>query len=138
MHAFRLTSLIALAIALAGCDAGFKGVAFQPSESGELRPLDTDLPATTAKARPVTVKWAANPEQAVNAPGGGYKVAWNKRGVTATATKTVAYQAGAQAPTSVTLTLEPGTYEIQVVAYSALNAGSAPSSKMTVTVPEAQ
>ena len=139
MRASRFTALIFSALALTACDAGFKGVALQSSVDEQVLPLhDGTLIQPGSKARTVTVKWAANPEQAVNAQGGGYKILWNKKGAAMVSTKQVAFQSGAQAPTTATLTLDPGIYEVQVVAYSSLNTGSAPSAKMTVTVPEAQ
>ncbi len=96
--------------------------------------------------RNVQVSWAANREKAVNSPGGGYRVYYSTTPGFDVATASVVdvpYVAGPTAPTSATIPgLSPGTYYLEVVAYSALNppggsggSTSAPSAEISVTVP---
>jgi hypothetical protein len=84
----------------------------------------------------VTISWAQNRETGVNKAGGGYLIDIN----TQTPIE-VPYVSGSAAPTSYTLTLQPGSYTITVVAYAALDAQggttrtpSKPSSSFPLTV----
>jgi hypothetical protein len=65
----------------------------------------------------VTISWAQNRETGVNKAGGGYLV-----GINTQTPIEVPYVSGSAAPTSYTLTLQPGSYTITVVAYAALDA----------------
>jgi hypothetical protein len=86
--------------------------------------------------RSVTISWAQNRETGVNKAGGGYRI-----GINTQTPIEVPYVSGPAAPTSHTLTLQPGTYTVTVVAYAALDAQggttgslSAPSTPYTLTV----
>ena len=87
----------------------------------------------------IQVSWNASLATAVNRPGGGYKVYYSTNsgfnpgdgGVTEI---DVPYSSGVLAPTSVVISVSPGTYYIRIVAYSALNApGTSGGSTSTVT-----
>lgn len=95
----------------------------------------------------ILVSWDGNPETAVNRSGGGYKVYYSSNsgfnlddgGVTEI---DVPYSSGVSAPTSVPISLSPGTYYIRIAAYSTLNApgsvggsASAASPQVTLTAP---
>jgi hypothetical protein len=84
----------------------------------------------------VTISWTQNRETGVNKAGGGYRI-----GINTQAPVDVPYVSGPTAPTSTTLTLQPGSYTVTVVAYAALDAQggatgsvSAPSTPFTLTV----
>jgi hypothetical protein len=87
----------------------------------------------------VVVSWTANHEAAVNRSGGGYRLYYSTAPGFALDSATLVdlpYAAGPTAPTSTTLTLDPGVYYFKVVAYSSLNTtGSAPSAEVQVVVP---
>jgi hypothetical protein len=87
----------------------------------------------------IQVSWNASLATAVNRSGGGYKVYYSTNsgfnpgdgGVTEI---DVPYSSGVLAPTSVVISVSPGTYYIRIVAYSALNApGTLGGSTSTVT-----
>jgi titin len=87
----------------------------------------------------IQVSWNASLATAVNRPGGGYKVYYSTNsgfnpgdgGVTEI---DVPYSSGVLAPTSVVISVSPGTYYIRIVAYSALNTpGTSGGSTSTVT-----
>ena len=85
----------------------------------------------------VTIAWDPNRESGVNRAGGGYQVA-----ISGQPTRDVPYTSGPTAPTSITVSLQPGSYTVTVRAYAALdpqggNAGnlSAPSQVLTVRFP---
>ncbi len=86
----------------------------------------------------ISINWAANREAAVNTTGGGYRVYYTQNSsLTSSApAKDVPFSSGTTAPTTTTLSgLVSGTYNIYVVAYSAMkSAGSAASPAATVTV----
>ena len=97
---------------------------------------DDPIPATNPS---IQVSWNASLAIAVNRPGGGYKVYYSTNsgfnpgdgGVTEI---DVPYSSGVLAPTSVVISVSPGTYYIRIVAYSALNApGTSGGSTSTVT-----
>jgi hypothetical protein len=86
--------------------------------------------------RSVTISWTQNRETGVNKAGGGYRI-----GINTQTPIEVPYVSGSAAPTSYTLTLQPGSYTISVVAYAALDTQggatgslSAPSTPYTLTV----
>jgi hypothetical protein len=90
-------------------------------------------------ARSVALAWEANRESGVNAKGGGYRVS-----ISGQPTVDVPYTSGSAAPTSTTVSLQPGSYTVTVLAYAALDAQggvtgsgsvSAPSQSITVNVP---
>jgi len=64
----------------------------------------------------VTIAWDANRESGVNRMGGGYQVMISGR-----PSIDVPYVSGPAAPTSITVSLEPGRYSVTVRAYAALN-----------------
>ncbi len=85
----------------------------------------------------VTLSWAANRESGVNSDGGGYRVLISGRPEIV-----VPYTSGSDAPTSVTVPLQTGTYTVTVRAFAALDPQggtggslSAPSAPITVHVP---
>jgi len=85
----------------------------------------------------VTIAWDANRESGVNRVGGGYQVM-----ISGQPFIDVPYVSGPAAPTSITLSLEPGRYSVTVRAYAALdspggNTGSlsAESQVLTLDVP---
>jgi hypothetical protein len=65
--------------------------------------------------RSVTISWTQNRETGVNKAGGGYRI-----GINTQTPIEVPYVSGSAAPTSYTLTLQPGSFTITVVAYAAL------------------
>jgi fibronectin type 3 domain-containing protein len=71
-------------------------------------------------SRPVTVKWTANREKAVNRTGGGYKVEYSTASdFSGASVVDVPYVSGVSAPVSATVNVTaPGTYRIRVRAYS--------------------
>ncbi len=90
-------------------------------------------------ARSVALTWDANRESGVNRAGGGYQVA-----ISGQTTVDVPWTSGSTAPTSVTVSLQPGSYTVTVSAYAALDSQggvtgsgsvSAPSQSLTVNVP---
>ena len=89
----------------------------------------------------VLVSWDENPETAVNRSGGGYKVYYSSNsgfnpgdgGVTEI---DVPYISGPSAPTSVLLSLSPGTYYIRMAAYSALNAPGESGGSISAATPQ--
>jgi len=89
----------------------------------------------------VTVSWDPNPEAAVNAAGGGYRVHYAETSglpLAQTQVFTVQYDpATNRTPATVDLALAAGTWYVRVVAFSdPLNlAGSVPSSELAVRVP---
>jgi hypothetical protein len=97
--------------------------------------------------RSVQIAWIANPEAAVNRPGGGYQVYYSTADGFSITDPTanvvdVPYSSGTHSPTSTTLQLFSGRNYVRVVAYSSLNrpgssggSRSAPSAQLTVLVP---
>jgi hypothetical protein len=89
----------------------------------------------------ILVSWDGNPETAVNRSGGGYKVyyssnsGFNPSGVGVTEID-VPYSSGVSAPTSVFISLSPGTYYIRIAAYSALNAPSTSGGSISIATPQ--
>ena len=65
---------------------------------------------------PVTISWTPNREITVNRPGGGYELTLDGQPA-----MDVPYVSGPSAPTSVTLSLLPGTHIVQVRAYAAFD-----------------
>jgi hypothetical protein len=93
-------------------------------------------PAAIA-TRDVVLSWAPNRESGVNSTGGGYQVSIGGQPAI-----NVPYTSGPTAPTSITVSLQAGTYTVTVKAYAALDAQggsggtlSAPSAPITVNVP---
>ena len=98
----------------------------------------------------IQIVWSPNRETAVNSAGGGYNVYYSQTQgfniVDALGVVNVPYSSGTLAPTSASIAdLTPGVYYLKVVAYSALvppgqstGAVSAPSSEVSVTLPQAQ
>lgn len=85
----------------------------------------------------VTISWSANREAAVNRTGGGYRV-----NISGKAPVEVPYTSGSLAPTSATTTLFTGTYDVYVVAYSAIDplgtgssGSTSPVTKIVVVIP---
>jgi hypothetical protein len=91
----------------------------------------------SGSARVVVLSWAANREQGVNSSRGGYQVTISGRPPI-----DVPYVSGPEAPTTVTATLPPGKYAVNVRAFAALDAQggsgttfSAASQSIVVLVP---
>ena len=91
-------------------------------------------------SKTVTISWNANLESAVNSTSGGYKIYYSTVSGFAISSATsvdVPYVSGSYAPTSVDISLEPGTYYFKIIAYSAINTdGSEPSDQIALTVSE--
>ena len=94
----------------------------------------SDSPSPSGRS--VTISWTANRETGVNKAGGGYLI-----GINTQTPIEVPYVSGSAAPVSYTLTLQPGSYTITVVAYAALDTQggatrtpSKPSTPYTLTV----
>jgi hypothetical protein len=66
---------------------------------------------------PVTISWTPNREIGVNRPGGGYEVT-----LAGQPAIDVPYVSGPSGPTSVTVSLLPGTHTVRVRAYAAFDA----------------
>lgn len=135
MDCARLLFLVLLSIMLAACNDGVRTSAGANGEtSGGAAGGGAAVPSGPPRA--VVLSWAPNHEKGVNSPGGGYEVAIGNG-----PTVDVAYVSGALAPTSVTLSLAPGTHTANVRAYAALDMQgggsrnfSAPA-RLTVNVP---
>jgi hypothetical protein len=101
--------------------------------------FSNEASATTATGASILVSWDENPETVVNRSGGGYKVYYSSNsgfnpGDVGVTEIDVPYSSGVSAPTSVLISLSPGTYYIRIAAYSALNApGTSGGSASTVT-----
>lgn len=100
------------------------------------------LAACGGEGSKVQVSWTANRENAVNIPGGGYKVYYSKTASFDVAAAPSVDVPFGSAPTSATLrNLSSGTYYVKVVAYSAIigpsgrASASAPSAEVSVVVP---
>jgi hypothetical protein len=104
-------------------DSGFSNEAFATT--------DTD----------VLVSWDGNPETAVNRSGGGYKVYHSSNsgfnpGDSGVTEIDVPYISGVSAPTSVLISLSPGTYYIRIAAYSALNPPDLSGGSISTATPQ--
>jgi hypothetical protein len=103
---------------------------------GAMSACGSSSDSPSPSGRSVTISWTANRETGVNKAGGGYRI-----GINTQTPIEVPYVSGPAAPTSYTLTLQPGTYTVTVVAYAALDAQggttgslSAPSTPFPLTV----
>jgi hypothetical protein len=92
----------------------------------------------TGVPRTVVLNWTANRETAVNTTGGGYIVYYSQSAgfsIPSANSITVPYVSGSAAPTTASVTLNPGVYYFRVAAYSAMNPLSSGSSQLAVTIP---
>jgi len=95
----------------------------------------------TINVTSIRVSWVGNPETAVNRNGGGYKVYYSissgfNPGDVGVTEIDVPFSSGVSAPTSVLITLIPGTYFIRIAAYSALNAPEISSGSISTVTPK--
>jgi len=89
----------------------------------------------------ILVSWDGNPETAVNRSGGGYKVYYSSNsgfnpGDVGVTEIDAPYSSGVSAPTSVLISLSPGTYYIRIAAYSALNAPGTSGGSISTATPQ--
>jgi len=122
------TTVLLASLVLAGCGGGGGGGA-APTP-----------PPVCVDPCGITVTWNANPEQAVNQAGGGYRVYSSLSPNTPLGDATLVTVpfdlVTGSTPTSASLQLTAGTWYVRVTAFSALNSlGSAPSQAMAVAVP---
>jgi hypothetical protein len=103
---------------------------------GAMSACGSSSDSPSPSGRSVTISWTQNRETGVNKAGGGYLI-----GINTQTPIEVPYVSGTAAPTSYTLTLQPGSYTITVVAYAALDTQggttrtpSKPSTPYTLTV----
>ena len=94
----------------------------------------------TINVTSIRVSWVGNPETAVNRNGGGYKVYYSINSgfnpVDVGVTEIDVPFSGLSAPTSVVITLSPGTYFIRIAAYSALIAPETSSGSISTVAPQ--
>jgi len=102
---------------------------------------DVSWSFTTASGD-ILISWDENLETAVNRNGGGYKVYYSTNtgfnpGEVGVTEIDVPYSSpDASAPTSVLVTLSPGTYYLRIAAYSALNPPGSSSGSMSTATPQ--
>jgi hypothetical protein len=136
----RIWLAICFVITFAGCKNELKSPAAAPNSSQDTSQTDSSQSKVSFQ-----VSWTANRESAVNREGGGYRVYYSTQSnfdLSQTTYVDVPYVSGSSAPTSATVSgLDPGTYHIKVVAYSALDAGGAsthlsnPSTDVSISLP---
>ena len=116
-------------ISFQACGAGFSALSFSSFSSTE---------NYSGGGGSVTVNWAANREAAVNSVGGGYRVYYTQSSALSPTAPSIdiLYASGVAMPLTATISgLVAGSYNIYVVAYSALKTtGSTPSTVVTVNV----
>ena len=103
--------------------------------------FSNEASATTDTGVSILVSWDENPETAVNRLGGGYKVYYSSNsgfnpGDVGVTEIDVPYSSGVSAPTSVLISLSPGTYYIRIAAYSALNAPGTSGGSISTATPQ--
>ncbi len=133
MHQYRFAhALFMMAWLAAGCSGGGGDEPAPPP----LIPPPAPVNAT------VTLSWAANPDTELNKAGGGYRVYYSQNanfqpGDPGVQTVDVPYAAGAQAPTTIDISITTsGTWYFRVQGYSMLNPqGSALSDPVAAVVP---
>ncbi|MEM7180833.1 MAG: hypothetical protein AAF518_07965 [Spirochaetota bacterium] len=100
------------------------------SENTDTTTVSNTTPVSGSSERTLRVSWDANRETDVNAPGGGYKVCYDKSryfDVNSVSCETVSYD-GTKTPTTASIKLPTGSWYIKVVAFSSQNSNGGKAS----------